>query len=278
MDYVAMVGQFSIFYNIPFWVIGLGILAILLLAAEIGFRIGLWRKWRHQETDVDLGGGGVVLTSMLALMGLILAFTYSYSSSRFEARKQAIILEANTLGTAYLRANMMPEPGQTELKNALYEYAITRLRPQNRELLTPEARAHRLEATLSAQAKIWPLTESIALAKIPPGPAEISLIAAINEVLDVHTVRLAVLNDKIPEAILWLLIHIAAASLSVAGYNAGLNGLISRWRMTMFSVVLAGVMVAIVDFDRPMSGFIRVNQFSMQGVIGDMEKDINTAR
>ena len=109
-----MIGYF--FQQLPLWVIALLFLAVLSVAVELGFRVGL-RK-RKQWPDAEIGGGGVVLTAMMALLGLILAFTYSASASRYDARKQAVIVEANDIGTAFLRAGLVDDPGRTEPQQA----------------------------------------------------------------------------------------------------------------------------------------------------------------
>jgi hypothetical protein len=99
-------------------------LLILLAALEIGSRAG-----RHQFEKLDGGKGGsenLVVTSVLALLGLILAFTFSSGMNHYQLRKQAIVAEANAIGTAFLRADLQAEPGRTELKKALLEYARAR--------------------------------------------------------------------------------------------------------------------------------------------------------
>jgi hypothetical protein len=191
-----------------------------------------------------------------------------------------VIHEANALGTAYLRANLVAEPGRSELKTALYEYALTRV-PQaygkhnnDSVLYSPQEQIDALQATLDAILPIWPITQRIVLSSPSPGPVEMSLVSAINQVLDVHTERLAALFDKLPNSVIWMLVVIAAAALSVTGYNAGVTGHISRWRMTIFACVLAGVMVVIIDFDRPGDGLIRVSRVSVSIAIDDMAKDL----
>ena len=97
----------------------------MAIALEFGFRVGL--KRREHWKDADSGGGAVVLTSMFAVMGLVLAFTYASGVSRFDARKDAVIKEANALGTAFHRADLVAEPGRSELKMVLLDYARTRI-------------------------------------------------------------------------------------------------------------------------------------------------------
>jgi len=74
--------------------------------------------------------------------------------------------------------------------------------------------------------------------------------------------------------VLTLLLLIAAATVSVAGFNAGLSGRISRWRTTLLILVLASIMLVILDFDRSVAGFIRVSNDSIEAVIAEMEKDL----
>ena len=89
----------SFFYHIPLIFGGLIMFAFLLTALEVGYRIGFGQ--RKKWLDADTGGGTVALSTMFALLGLILAFTYASGVSRFEHRKQAVIEESNALGTVF---------------------------------------------------------------------------------------------------------------------------------------------------------------------------------
>lgn len=260
----------ALLYNYPLWASALIFLVVLVIALESGYRVGLKRRalWK----DADSGGGAVVLTSMFALLGLVLAFTYASGVSRFDARKDAVILEANALGTAFYRTDLVAEPGRTELKQTLLEYARTREFPPD-TVRTDADRELVLKTTLDQLAKIWPATKKI-VEQGEPGPRESSLVAAINDVSDVHTIRLAAVLDTLPKVILWMLLFIAAASLGVAGYNAGIQGRMSRWRMTAFTLVLAGLMVIILDFDRPNDGLVIVNHHHINMLIVEMEANL----
>ncbi len=260
----------ALLYTYPLWVSALVFLVALVIALESGYRVGLER--RESWKDADSGGGAVVLTSMFALLGLMLAFTYASGVSRFDARKNAVILESNALGTAFYRTDLVAEPGRTELKRTLLEYARTRTFPPG-SVSTDVNRNLTLKTTLDHLEKIWPATKKI-IEQGEPGPRESSLVAAINDVLDAHTVRLAAVLDTLPKVIMWLLVFIAASSLAVAGYNAGIQGRISRWRMTAFALVLTGLMVTILDFDRPNDGLVIVSQRSINAVIAEMETNL----
>jgi hypothetical protein len=211
---------------------------------------------------------------MFAVMRLVLAFTYASGVSRFDARKNAVILEANALGTAFHRADLVAEPGRTELRTVLLDYARSRTFAPG-TVTTNEKRRVAVKTTLERLAKVWPATKRV-IEQAQSGPIEASLVAAINDVLDVHTFRMAAFSDKLPRIVMWMLIIICAASLSVAGYNAGIQGRMSRWRMSAFAFVLTLLMFVILDFDRPNSGIVLVSQYSIDAVIAEMEADLTS--
>jgi hypothetical protein len=256
-------------YELPIWVDGTLFLLLFLLTVEGGFRMG-FRRHRAAGDEKETVRGDVTLGSMLALLGLMLAFTYAFSLGRSDMRKQAIVNEANAIGTAFLRADLGAEPGRSELRQGLLEYAQTRA--ISNELYGEELR-EAIDRSLQAQARLWPATKR-ALQGDVPGPIQASIVQGVNEVLDTHAIRIAVINDRIPAAVLILLLLTAAGALAVAAYNAGLNGNIHRWRMSAFSLVLAAMMMIIVDFDRGKQGFIRVSNQALEAVVRDMQADL----
>ena len=262
--------QFSIYHQIPLWLDFVIFLAVLLAALELGYRIGIRRQeaWKEDEGT----GGKISLTSMFAVLGLMLAFTFGAAISRHEARKRAVIAEANALGTAFLRASLVDEPGRTELRRALLDYARTRRSDRN-ENMTVERLESLVQQSRDAKAKLWPATERIVQGSTP-GPIEALLVAAVTDVMDCDTVRVAAIFDSLPPMVLTLLLLIAAATVSVAGFNAGLAGRISRWRTTLLILVLAAIMLVILDFDRSVAGFIRVSNDSIEAVIAEMEEGL----
>jgi uncharacterized membrane protein len=104
--------------NYPLLVIFLIGLAAILVVSEIGWQIGIRTK----------GGGGSNITTLesaiLGLLALMLAFTFSMALSRFEARRDALLNEANAIGTTALRARLLPEPHRSETLKLLREYVL----------------------------------------------------------------------------------------------------------------------------------------------------------
>lgn len=191
----------------------------------------------------------MALSTMFAQFGLILAFTYASGVNRFEARKQAVIEEANALGTAFMRAGLIAEPGGKALQETILEYSKTRTLPQDHILSHAEMK-ELFNNTQQAKKKLLPALEK-ALMQSKPGAIEASMVVAMNDVLDIHTIRLAAGFDKLPPAVIWMLTFIAAATIAVTGFNAGLSGKISRWRTATLALVIVGVMLMILDYDRP---------------------------
>ena len=261
----------GLLHQLPIWLCCLLIISILLVALEFGYRAGLSRRglWK----GVDSSGGQHILTSMFALLGLILAFTYGAGVNRFDARKEAVVLEVNAMSTAFLRADLVAEPGRTKLKQALLDYARSRV-PKRGQRLSEEQSQEIIQKSLQVQSKLWPITEQIVEQSQFGSTVTPLLVAAIDQVINVHTIRLAAKLDQLPIAVILMLLFVSAASLSVAGFNAGISGRLNRLRMTTFAFVLTGVMLVILDFDQPIDGFIRVNHSSLTNLVNEMEANL----
>jgi hypothetical protein len=108
---------------LPLWALFIVILLVVLLSVEFGYRLGKYRRARHeQEKEAPLG---TMVGATLGLLAFILAFTFGLAAARFDARRQALLDEANAIGTTYLRAGMLPERGE-EVRRLLRDYVGTR--------------------------------------------------------------------------------------------------------------------------------------------------------
>ncbi len=252
----------------PYWQLVIIVISIMLVSLETGFRLG--RHKRQTSELEDKIGSNIAVTSIFATVGLILAFTYAYTVSRADIRKDLILEEANAISTAFLRSDLVNDYEITELKRALLEYARSRVITKE-ELSSRESMSKFLQRSYQLQAKLWPITKNI-VQKKTPGPLEVSLITAINEVLDLYTARIAGGMDRLPAAIVIMILLISAASLAVAGFNSGLYGRFSRWRMTTLAIAISLVILVIIDFDYPKQGFIHLNQHPILSVIAEMEQ------
>src|SRR4051794_33558380 len=149
-----------------FLVSGLVVFASILLAMELGWR---WEN-RHRKHDGEGGasgtGGGDA--AVFGLMGLLVAFTFSGAASRFDARQQLIVEESNTIGTAYLRVDLLPAHSQPALRDLFRRYLDARLETYRKipDLVAVAAEMNRAEAL---QREIW--TQAVAGCKETGSPA-----------------------------------------------------------------------------------------------------------
>jgi len=258
-------------YQLPLWAVIFLFLILLLIPMEVGLRLGLRQKSMRPDLKRE-ARTDVTLASMMALLGLMLAFTYSFGLSRADLRKTAIINEVKAISTAFLRADLLPEPGRTDVRERLFEYAKSRY-VEPGSVGTLEELEKVVDRSVQIQSKIWPAVKS-ALRQNGnmSDPEKALLVSAINDVLDSHTVKMAVIYDRLPLIVLALLVLIAGASLGMAAYNLGLRGSFSRWRMTAFALILASLMYVILDYDMMARGFIQVDQRSLVLLIDEMKK------
>jgi hypothetical protein len=253
--------------------VALLMLVLMAGAIELGYRVGLRTRRRSGDPEA-IAKRDVTLGALLALLGLLLAFTYSFSLSRADLRKEALLTEANALGTAFLRADLAPEPARTALRQALYEYARTRV-VDSAGVSTSQTVAATIARSEEKQRALWPAVKAV-LAEEPPGPLANGLVAAMTEVLDLHAARVARFSDRLPLVVFWLLVLVTAAALAVAAHNAGLAGHISRTRMGAFAVVLSALIAVIIDFDQPQRGAIVISQAPLTRTITAMADELGT--
>ena len=240
---------------IPIWVLFLFECAFSTLALEAGYRYGIRRNaWGMVEKEAPVGA---MVASILALFAFLLAFTFGMAADRFETRKHAILDEANSIGTTYLRARLLPEPMSSVSCRLLREYVDVRVQGiQKSTVLEAKARSEEIHELL------W--LETIKVAAQQPNLVTTLYIQSLNSMIDMHGVRIqAGLRNRIP-AIIWVvLLLLAALSMAAVGYQSGLAGTRRSPTMLVLIVAFACVMYLITDLNRPLEGFITAGQQSL---------------
>ena len=244
---------------LPFWAVLLITGSLCWLCVELGYRVGSvrLRQQRPERGESVLSIQG----SILALLAFLLAITFGMAVERYAARKNAVLTEANAIGTCYLRADLLPEPVASEVRLLLREYVDTRIegiRPENLEAAI--VRSEELHVELWDRAVRSVDTEPGAL-----GPALFT--QSLNELIDLHEVRIvAGLYNRVPFAIWIALYTVSLLAMLSVGYGLGLSGS-SRSMSTLALAVAFSIIIAlVVDLDRPQSGLLTVSQRAMQDV------------
>lgn len=233
--------------SIDTWLLLVLVLVLFAGVSEVGLRIAR-RSARTGEEDREAKRAlsGVVLGAVLALRGLLLAFSFSIAEGRLAARKRLVIREANAIGTAYLRAELLPAPHDERVRRLLASYLDRRL------ALSPDDLDEILAHSARTHEALWRETPLIAL-----------FVTAVNDVVDVHSERVTVgLYQRLPPPFLWMLLAVGACAMAILGYHAGSSGARSRAVLPMSAVILATsfVVVLVIEMDRPWGSVFAVSQ------------------
>jgi hypothetical protein len=98
---------------------------VVLIAFECGLRLGRWRSTRP-DPEPQLPAR-MIIASVLSLLAFVLGFTFGIAASHFDSRNQALDNEAVAISTAYHRADLLPEPERSNLRQLLREYVDLRV-------------------------------------------------------------------------------------------------------------------------------------------------------
>ena len=214
-------------------------LVVVLAASEFGRWLGM-RAGRRGEEDISTLEGAV-----LGLLALMIGFTFAMALSRFEARREAILIEANSIGTTALRARLLPAPHNTESVKLLKDYVqirldITQRVPSPAELSAAITRSNAIQEALWQQARAVAATDN---AIVPTG----LFIQSLNEMIDNQLARLTAVGSRVPNIVLLTLYGVAAVASAFAGYASGLGKRSSRFPVYVMIVLVCAVILMIQD-------------------------------
>ena len=240
---------------LPLWGVFVAILIVVLLSVECGYRLGRYRRNRHeQEKETPVG---TMVGATLGLLAFILAFTFGLAAARFDTRRQVLLDEANAIGTTYLRAGMLPERRE-EIRALLRNYVDTRL-----EAVRSGNIAEGMRQSENIQNDVW--THAIAVGEKNPNSIVVGLfVQSLNDMIDLHAKRVqASLRSRIPGAIWIGLFAVAALSLATMGYHAGMVGTRRSLAILAVALTFSVVIELIADLDRPQEGILKVSQHAL---------------
>jgi hypothetical protein len=232
--------------------IALALLLGLLLSLESGFRVGRWAK-EHREAPSS-GQLGAVQGAILGLLGLLLGFSFAGAAGRFLERQDFIVREANAIGTAFLRADLLNEPHRSNLQSTLAAYVSHRLEV-SRTLFRGLSKQAESEIA-KFHARIW----SAARAGVADNPAAaVVVLGPVNDVIDIHSIRMAAGRKHLPGLVLGLLIGCSALAMAAIGYGCGLSGRRYLLMTGALTILIGTALWTTIDLDYPRSGLIRLN-------------------
>ena len=253
------------FFRLTSWELGLILMAVVLGTMAIGLVLGRFLRHRSEHLREPVS---VLQAALLGLVGLVLAFGLALAVGRYEARRTAVVDEANAIGTTYLRAQTLPEPIRTQSLERLVRYTDTSIALSNS---VPESA--RADAAIAdgqrLQRELWGLAGQ-ALAEKPVESAPRLYVETLNNMIDMQTVRVAGLNNRVPGAVLAVEVGGAAVALALLAFYLSILG------RGVGTVLLAAGLITLLllvtfDLDRPTRGFIEVPDTPLVNVRASME-------
>jgi hypothetical protein len=253
------------FFRLSSLELGLLVFAVVLGTTLLGVFLG--RRLRA-HADALREPFGVLQAALLGLVGLILAFGLTMAVGRYDSRRAAVVQEANAIGTTYLRAQTLREPMRSRSLEQIERYTDTTIRlsksvPRSSEAREAIAEGERLQRSL------WRLAGE-ALAESPTDSAPRLYVETLNDMIDMQTVHVSALNNRVPGSVLTIEVVGAAVAL---GLLALYLTILARGVVT---VVLAAAFVSVLllvtfDLDRPVRGLITVPDDPLVNVRASME-------
>ena len=230
---------------------------VLLLALELGRRVRL-REIRDKH-DVEPARFNIMDGAVFGLMGLLLAFTFAAAGARFEARRLLLVEEANAIGTAWLRLDLLPDSTRRPLQASFRQYVDARMTGYR---ALPDTLVARREFTRAAgmQQAIW--SGAVAATEAAPTVApSLLLLPALNAMFDIAAARMAAMRAHLPGAIFGLLCFLILCCGVLAGYGMTHSGP-RNWLHTLgFATVFVITLYVIVDYEYPRWGFISLDSY-----------------
>ncbi|CAB3776507.1 hypothetical protein LMG28614_00228 [Paraburkholderia ultramafica] len=234
------------------------------LSARIG--AALLRRLRKIE-DEARDDFSVIQAATLTLLALIIGFTFSMAVGRYDQRKNFEEEEANAIGTAYVRADLLPAAEAAAIRTLLRSYLDERVlfytTRNQQELAKVNAETARL------QQELWSTVKNAAVAQ--PTPVVALAVAAMNDVLNTQGYTQAAWWNRIPDAAWILMTLIAMCANLLVGYGArALKA--GAGLLLVVPLVVSLAFTLIADIDSPRGGVIRVKPFNLHALADSLRQ------
>lgn len=250
---------------IPLW--GLFALtgALILIAVEAGFSFG--RRRHRKAAEEQAGAVGTMVGSTLGLLAFILAFVFNFAGGRVDARRVALIDEANAIGTTWLRAGIMPEPHRSEIRRLLradVDAQIAGVQVQ---------RTNELMARVDAiHAELWQHANALGIEN-PNSEQTALFVESLNQSIDNYAKRLLAVRTRVGASV-WLVLYVLSfLAMFAMGYHVALTGTTRSPAIVLVAVSFALVICLVADLDRPHEGRMRLSQQPMIDLQTMMQAD-----
>ena len=243
-----------------------GLTVLVVGSAVAGLIVGRTRREHHHGLRES---SGVIQGALLGFMGLILAFGLSLALGRYEDRRAAVVDDANTIGTAYLRAQTLAEPVRTRSLALLVRYADLE-RALTHDVPGSDAADQTIAQADALQRQLWGLNGK-SVSQEPTASAPRLYEDSLNAMIDPQSVRVAGLNNRVPTEALLLEVIGSAGAMFLVGLHVGLLGR-SLTPLLLAAGLVTFLLFVTFDLDRPTRGYIEVPDAPLAALQASMSR------
>jgi len=251
----------AILDKFPILVIYLGGAVLLFLTAEIGYRIGIWLRDRNPDMGKNRVTNSLV-GGLMGLMAFVMALTIGTVVNQHSGRKAMVVTEANTIRTAFLRAGFLEEPDRISTRELLQEYAEVRLVGAE----NPEQLENAITRSVEIHSQLWPIVEENVLQGKESDTMAL-FVDAINEMINVHTLRVTAHQRRLPSRYGAMLITATFLSFLMIDIASSADKRRAYTPIILYALGFMAVFLIVVDLDRPLEGSVTVSQQAMKDLL-----------
>ena len=239
---------------------------MVALTMAIAWVVGRWYGSRLHPLTQGRPAVSKFLDASLALLGLLIAFTFSTALSKHEERRLMVVADSNAIGDLYTCASLLKEPERTELRKVLYDYTTLRVDIAKRGY-DPATFEHLMQRFQQMHKQ---MTASVSQALADGTSIAVPLTNALNATISSHTERVAAALDRLPPSIVVLLFLSAVLSTMLVGREQGVANEVDIAGTVTFIVLVSLAIFVILDLNQPNQGFINVSQVPIQRLLSSM--------
>lgn len=247
------------------WLTGAMLGTLMAAGWYAGWRWGRRGRARgaEQVTESKLGDAS------LAILGLLLAFTFSMALNKYDRRRDALVNDSNAIGDLYTCASLISEPQGGKLRAVVRDYTRLRVDIGNTASPTNEEVRRALDRFDAMLAQMTGLVRDAITAGTPIAAP---LTNALNEVQSAQTTRLAAIRDRLPSGTLLLLAVAACLTSALVGREQASSKKPSLAGTAAFIIIVSLTVCVTVDLNHPTRGVIRTSQEPMQRLFDSMRQ------
>jgi len=254
----------GVFDRLDAWMVALVLAAVMITAWRLGWRSG--RALHARGEDPSLGK---LDDASIALLGLLLAFSFSMALGKHDRRREMVVADSNAIGDFYTCASLLPDPVRSELQKVIREYTEHRLELVRRRALLEEKLDQELRRMYEMQGR---MTDLVARAVNQGTPVAVPLTNTLNGLTSNHAARLAAIEDRLPPTIVATLFFASIVATALVGRNQGASPHPRLTGTLTFVILVTLVIYVTLDLNQPYRGLIEVSQAPMERVLRSMTR------